>query len=108
MIKTVYYIRNTKDGPHIDSIMSAEWPEHLMNATIETVAQIRGVPPAEVMQEILSEDVKKLLCAYPMMEIRARLNDLSGPHVVNSAEVPCDAFLIEHAARKRKTTKRKV
>lgn len=109
MIKTVYWLRFTEDGPHIDTIMSAEWPEHLTNDTINTVAQIRGEPPAKIMNEVLSDEVKELLQAYPMMEMRARLNSLKGPYVVNSEEKMSDEVLITHALVQGKpnSTKRK-
>ena len=112
MYKTVFSVRHTEDGPIIDSCMSVEWPEFLTNDTITTLAEVRKVPPAAMLEMAVSPDVLKFLRDYSMLEMRARINMLSGPYYVNTEEKPSDAFLLAYYEqikrnRKRRTTKEK-
>ena len=96
MIKTVYSIRWTEGKKHIDSCMSVEWPEHLSNQTINTLAEVRGETPAATMALLLTPEMLKFLQAYPMLEMRARINNCDGPYVVTSEAPMSDAALIKH------------
>lgn len=108
MIKTVFLVRWDRGDAHIDSRMSVEWPEHLTNEAINTLAQIRGEPPAQTLQELLPPEVLKFLESYQPMELRARFNNMASPYVINSEETPSDEFLLAYAMQKtRNTTKRK-
>lgn len=110
MYKTIFLVRRNNDSGkmYIDSALSAEWPENITGAALEALAAAREESIKDTIQAVLSEQVQKLLKAYPSMELRARMNLMDSPYIVNSAEKPTDDELLEHykTIRRRKRRSR--
>jgi hypothetical protein len=79
----------------------------MTNDAINTLAQIRNEPPAQTMEMVLEPEVLKFLQDYPMLEMRARINMLGGPYVINTDEKPSDKFLLAYARQVKRNRKEK-
>lgn len=89
--KTVFCVRNRQ----LDSVMTAEWPEHLTPEAVKTLAKLRNEHPNKLLEE-LAPDAAALCSQYKTISMRARLNMMDGPYVVDSDHPPTDKELLAH------------
>jgi hypothetical protein len=90
VIKTVFTVVNES----IDSRVSTEWPAHITNDVVRTLAQLRRVSFLTMWEILFGDEVLQFCNAVRTMQVGTLAKDKPKLFVVDSNVLPTDAQLL--------------
>lgn len=84
--KTVAFLRYHEDEPQLDGFLCAKWPKGLEKDALNAICLIEEIDDITWLKRNGFEEAVGLVEAYPVMQLRARFNQMRGPYVFTTED----------------------